>query len=156
MKTYLLRLTAAAILAALIRKLAPKSGAGRGARLGAGLLVLVCIASPLGELNLAAAAQELAQNGFTQWRKADEVDQQANEMLEELISDAARSYILDKAQAMGVSLETEVTLRLQNRYPVPWSVTIRSSASQTQRETLTEEIARDLGIPAERQEWLQM
>ncbi len=156
MKTYLLRLTAAAILAALIRKLAPKSGAGRGARLGAGLLVLVCIASPLGELNLAAAAQELAQNGFTQWRKADEVDQQANEMLEELISDAAQSYILDKAQAMGVSLETEVTLRLQNRYPVPWSVTIRSSASQTQRETLTEEIARDLGIPAERQEWLQM
>ena len=156
MKTYLLRLTAAAILAALIRKLAPKSGAGRGARLGAGLLVLVCLASPLGELNLAAAAQKLAQNGFTQWRTADEVDQQANEMLEELISDAARSYILDKAQAMGVSLETEVTLRLQNRYPVPWSATIRSSANQTQRETLTEEIARDLGIPAERQEWLQM
>lgn len=52
MKTYLLRLTAAAILAALIRKLAPKSGAGRGARLGAGLLVLVCLVSPLGKLNL--------------------------------------------------------------------------------------------------------
>lgn len=156
MKTYLLRLTAAAILAALIRKLAPKSGAGRGARLGAGLLVLVCLVSPLGELNLAAAAQELAQNGFTQWEKADAVNQQANEMLEELISDAARSYILDKAQAMGITLEAEVKLRLQNRYPVPWSVTIRSNAAQAQRETLTEAIARDLGIPAERQEWLQM
>ena len=156
MKTYLLRLTAAAILAALIRKLAPKSGAGRGARLGAGLLVLVCLVSPLGELNLAAAAQELAQNGFTQWEKADAVDQQANEMLEELISDAARSYILDKAQAMGITLEAEVELRLQNRYPVPWSVTIRSNAAQAQRETLTEAIARELGIPAERQEWLQM
>ena len=41
MKAYLIEITAAAILAALIRKLAPKSGAGRGARLGAGLLVLL-------------------------------------------------------------------------------------------------------------------
>ena len=48
MKAYLIEITAAAILAALIRKLAPKSGAGRGARLGAGLLVLLCLLQPLG------------------------------------------------------------------------------------------------------------
>ena len=47
MKAYLIEITAAAILAALIRKLAPKSGAGRGARLGAGLLVLLCLLQPL-------------------------------------------------------------------------------------------------------------
>ena len=156
MRAYLLKITAAAILAAIIRKLAPESGAGRGARLGAGLLVLLCLLEPL--QRLVKSGQDIIPKdwGYTDPMTADEIDLEANRLLESLITQQAQAYILDKAQAVGFTPEVTVTLRLEDRYPVPWSVTIRGSPTGQQKAALESEIQEALGIPPERQEWLQM
>lgn len=156
MKGYLIEITAAAILAALIRKLAPKSGAGRGARLGAGLLVLLCLLQPLGWFYRDGTALFSRDWGQVDPMATDEVGQEANRLMESLITQQAEAYILDKARAMGLKAEVTVTVRLEDRYPVPWAVTIRSDPTGQQKSALETEIQDALGIPPERQEWLQM
>lgn len=156
MKGYLIEITAAAILAALIRKLAPKSGAGRGARLGAELLVLLCLLQPLGRFYRDGTALFSRDWGQVDPMASDEVSQEANRLMESLITQQAEAYILDKARAMGLKAEVTVTVRLEDRYPVPWAVTIRSDPTGQQKSALETEIQNALGIPPERQEWLQM
>lgn len=156
MKAYLIEITAAAILAALIRKLAPKSGAGRGARLGAGLLVLLCLLQPLGRFYRDGTALFSRDWGQVDPMVSDEVGQEANRLMESLITQQAEAYILDKARAMGLEAEVTVTVWLEDRYPVPWAVTIRSDPTGQQKSALETEIQDALGIPPERQEWLQM
>ena len=156
MKAYLIEITAAAILAALIRKLAPKSGAGRGARLGAGLLVLLCLLQPLGRFYRDGTALFSRDWGQVDPMASDEVSQEANRLMESLITQQAEAYILDKARAMGLEAEVTVKVHLEDRYPVPWAVTIRGSPTGQQKSALETEIQDALGIPPERQEWLQM
>ena len=156
MKAYLIGLTAAAILAALIRRMAPKGISGQGARLGAGLLVLSAMIAPLGKLDLTAGAVAAARRSYTGVMEADDLELETNRRMEALITGAAETYILDKAQAMGLSLEAEVTLRLQDRYPVPWSVSLRGTVNAAQKQQLEALLEQDLGIPPERQEWCSM
>ena len=156
MKAYLIEITAAAILAALIRKLAPKSGAGRGARLGAGLLVLLCLLQPLGRFYRDGTALFSRDWGQVDPMASDEVSREANRLMESLITQQAEAYILDKARAVGLEAEVTVKVHLEDRYPVPWAVTIRGSPTGQQKSALETEIQDALGIPPERQEWLQM
>lgn len=153
MKAYLIRLTGAAILGALLRKIAPEGGAGRGTRLGAGLLILLTALGPVGNVDLVSAAENLAQGGYVGGFSTESIQETSNQLLEELIIQSAQAYILDKAQALGVTVEAEVRTVRQNGYPIPWSVRLKGEASATEREKLCDMIANDLGIPAERQEW---
>jgi hypothetical protein len=156
MRAYLIRLTAAAILASLVRRLAPKSGVGRASRLGAGLLILVTAFGPVAELDPLAAAKTLLQSGYSDVLSTQAVDQAANSLLEELISDGAEAYILDKAGALGLTLSADVTCQVEDTYPVPWSVRLEGSVTAQEKQALSEIIRQDLGIPEERQEWVQM
>lgn len=153
-KGYLIRLTAAAILAALVRRLSPAGGAGRAARLGAGLLVLLTAFGPLAEVDTLAAAQSLTRSGFAV--TTEDVSAEANNLLSDLISQEAETYILDKARDMDLTLSVTVETRADGAYPVPWSVTIRGSFTEEQRSALSQTISQELGVPEDRQEWWSM
>lgn len=156
MKAYLIRLTAAAILAAILRKMTPDEHHNWAVRLGSGLLILITAFAPLVQVDPFQAARAVVVRGYGDPLSTEGVDHAANKLMEELISDAAESYILDKAGEMGVNIEAMVETALQDRYPVPWSVTINSDAAEYQRDALSEMITKDLGIPAERQGWNDM
>ena len=98
MKAYLIEITAAAILAALIRKLAPKSGAGRGARLGAGLLVLLCLLQPLGRFYRDGTALFSRDWGQVDPMASDEVSKEANRLMESLIPSRPRHIYWTKPE----------------------------------------------------------
>lgn len=153
MRAYLIRLVAAAILAAVLRRLAPENGSGRGTRLGAGLLVMITALSPLGSLNLVTAAEHLGQWGYVGGFTEESFQETANGLLEELIKDSAETYILDKAQTLGMELEAEVETVVQNGCPIPWRVRLRGDVPLEARMELTKMLREDLGIPEERQMW---
>lgn len=153
---YLIRLTAAAILAAVVRKLAPAGAAGKAAKLGAGLLVLLTAFGPVAEIDMVAAAENIARQGFYDPLSTGELESTANTLLSGLISQEAEAYILDKAQALGLEVTVTVETKVEGRYPVPWRVTLRGSPTQGQKAALTGAIGEELGIPEERQEWLNM
>lgn len=156
MRAYLTEVTAAAILAALIRRLAPKEGAGRGARLGAGLLILLAVFGPLAQLDTLAAAESLVRRGYGDPLTTQDFSMATNELLAGLISQEAEAYILDKAEEWGVSVQAEVETRVTEAYPVPWRAVIRGSLTAQQRSRLSWYMTQELGIPEERQEWWSM
>ena len=156
MRAYLLRLTAAAILGALLRKLAPKNGAGQATRLGAGLLILLVALKPLAEADLTGAALELGRLGTSDVLSTEPLDVTANSLLAGLIRDGAESYILDKADTLGLSLRAEVETEMSESYPVPWSVRLYGEPTEPQRAALSKALEEELGIPAARQEWIDM
>ena len=153
MKAYLIRLTAAAILAAVVRRMAPDSGAGKASRLGAGLLVVITALGPLGEMDLVAAAENLMVSGYSDVLTSQPVDRASTSLLTELISESTETYILDKAQALGAEVTAQVETKLEDRYPVPWSVKLTGNVTQEQKAQLQRIIAEELGIPEDRQEW---
>ena len=67
-----------------------------------------------------------------------------------IITQQTQSYILDKADTLGVCLEVGVEL---NEEMVPWRVTMTGEAPPYARQRLEGIIQDDLGIPAERQVW---
>ena len=156
MEAYLIRLTAAAILGAVVQRLAPKGGAGRAARLGAGLLVLITAFGPVAALDTLAAAENLARSAYADPLTTEELSRAGNTLLSSLISQQAEAYILDKAREAGLELQVRVETRDQEGYPVPWAVTLEGSVSPGAQADLIAVIAQDLGIPEERQEWLNM
>ncbi len=153
-RAYLIRLTAAAILASLIRGLAPKGGAGRAVRLGAGLLILLTALSPLARADLNGAAERLVRESYGDPLASTDFSRETNELLAGLISDQAAAYILDKAD--GLPLEVRVETAVEDRYPIPWRVVVRGSLTPEQKEKLSRIISEDLGVPEERQEWWSM
>lgn len=153
MKAYLIRLTAAAILGAVLRKMAPEGGAGRATRLGSGLLVILTALGPLGNMDPAGAAAHLAERGFVGGYTDQSVQQISNELLEELILDSVEAYILDKAQELGAEVTAEVEMVVQNGCPIPWRVRIQGQVPEQTRERLKQLIQDELGIPEERQIW---
>lgn len=153
---YLIALTAAAILGALVRRLAPSGGAGRAARLGAGLLVLITAFGPIATLDTVSATQDLVRRGYSDPLSSVEFSKNVNELMTALITEQAEAYILDKAQELDLSLTAEVTAKITDVYPVPFSVKLIGSPTEKQKQALTEIIAAELKIPEERQEWLNM
>ena len=153
MKTYLIRLTAAAILAAVIRRVSSDGGAGRVSRLGAGLLIILTALGPLGSFDPISAAQNVVNGGYGSVMTTQETEQASNALLQELIIDSTKTYILDKAQALGAQPTVEVETRFQDGYPVPWRVKLRGTLTAEQENALRQIIETDLGIPEDRQEW---
>ena len=124
--------------------------------MGAGLLVLLCLLQPLGRFYRDGTVLFSRDWGQVDPMASDEVSREANRLMESLITQQAEAYILDKARAMGLEAEVTVKVHLEDRYPVPWAVTIRGSPTGQQKSALETEIQDALGIPPERQEWLQM
>ena len=63
---------------------------------------------------------------------------------------------MDKAREAGLELQVRVETQDQEGYPVPWRVTLEGRVSAQAQADLAAVIAQDLGIPEERQEWLNM
>ena len=118
--------------------------------------MLLCLLQPLRRFYRDGTALFSRDWGQVDPMASDEVSQEANRLMESLITQQAEAYILDKARAMGLKAEVTVTVHLEDRYPVPWAVTIRGSPTGQQKSALETEIQDALGIPPERQEWLQM
>lgn len=150
---YLLSVSAAAVLLALVQTVLPQNAVKRVAAFSGGLLLMLAVLSPLVKIS----ADELEQM-LGQLRPDTEVVQQqaetaVRESMAVLIKQKCETYILDKAQQLGLTLRVEVSLSEEGVYPVPERVALIGYASSAQQQTLGNIISNDLGIPHHRQEW---
>lgn len=143
---YLMRLICAAIVCALIGSVAGSSQGLR--RLIAGIFLTLTALSPVEDLKLPdldldrlrADAQRAVRDGT----------EQADHMQADIISEACRAYIWNKAAELG--LELEVRLELDGEC-LPCSVELTGLASPLERQRLTETIVQDLGLGREDVTW---
>ena len=84
------------------------------------------------------------------------VEISSRELQGDIIKQQCETYILDKATAMGLTLEIEIQLHEDGQFPYPTGVVIRGSWTVAEQAALSAVITQDLGIPEERQEWISM
>ena len=129
-RQWIISVTCAAMLTAVIQTLLPKGGTGAAGRLAGGLLLLIATVQPLVGLDYDSLAQSMTQLRLGQ----------------------TQSYILDKAQELGMTCQVTVTCeRRDEGIPFPRAVTVSGSFTQEQADRLSQIIEADLAIPADAQ-----
>lgn len=149
----LFRVTAAAIICAVLRGLPLSGSIKKLMQILCGIFMLLTVFSvhEAGSLdgcgdilgNVSQQAQDIVQNS-----KEDTLEQ-----MRKIIIAETEAYILDKAKNYGAELSVEVSVN-DSDLPVPCGVTIRGSVSPYARRQLQQIIADDLGIETGEQEWV--
>ena len=150
---YLLTITAAAIICALISTfLKTKGSIFSVIKLLTGLFMALCAVSPF--LNI----KDLDFYGFMDSIHFDAQEavcigeNMVMESTGKIIKDQVAAYILDKAATMELDIEVEVTLDSSNP-PQPCAVTLKGAVSPYAKEILSQYINNTLGIAKEDQFW---
>ena len=151
-RTWLLAVTAAALLAAAAEQLAPEGAARRGVRLVCGLMLLAVMLRPLSGLlelsprDLFAEERAAAQASVREGTRAGE------EQLSELIARETGAYIVDKAAALGAECSARVICgRTEEGLLLPVAAEVTGALTPAQREELARLMEEELGIPKENQ-----
>lgn len=150
--SYILMVTAGAVLAAVIRQLAGAGPMGTLVKYLAGLYMAVTILTPLVDLQLPDIESWLEDHRAEGQAAAAAGEEAASEAVRERIKAGVKTYILDKAAALGAEAEVEVHL---DDAGIPAGVTLRGDFAPAVRARLAQMIRTELGIGEEVQEWIE-
>ena len=150
-RSWLTSIAAVTLMLTVVQTLVPEGTLRKISGFTGGLLLLAALLQPvlktdLGRLRLDFSGYEEAIEARTA-----ELDNAGKEELAAIIAGRTAAYISDKADALGL----EVTVRVETEpgadgeVPLPAFVELTGPYSQS----LTDWIAGELGIPAERQVW---
>ena len=152
---YFLGIVSVAIICAILTGL--QSGTNGPSRLGklvSGLVLALCVIAPLEKLSPAG----IFNNWSIRLEEGSSIVDQGLEMVRsermEIIYQQTTAYILDKANAMGLEVEVEITLQ-ETDAPIPIAVTLKGRASPYSRQSMEELLYRELGIPKEKIIWTE-
>ena len=149
-REWLIGLVVVTLLLSVVQMLIPKGTLRQIASFVGGLLLLAALLRPL--LSAVPVQLELELDVYRsqiQQREAEFV-QEETAALQTLIAEQTASYISEEAARLGVSVTVQVeTVPGEDNVPLPWSVQLTGTRSQA----LSEWIASELAIPAERQVW---
>lgn len=151
---YLLSVTAAAVICAVVSALLGKKGTiSAMGKLLTGIFLAITVISPLAKIQLSNADalwDDLSVDAAAAVAAGEEA---ANNELRAGIKSQTEAYILDKAASYAAELTVEVTLS-DDDPPLPCAVRLTGSVSPYAKRQLQQLIAEDLGIPKEAQTWI--
>jgi stage III sporulation protein AF len=153
-RTWLMGVTAAALVAALADSLAPEGAAKKIGKLAGGLLMVVAILQPLVKLDDSALAAALAELRLENAGYSTALETENERLMKRIIEEQTGAYIQDKAAQLGFDCTAQVTCQENEEGALyPASVTVYGELSQAQTDALTRLIQGDLAIPAEEQHY---
>lgn len=151
LRRYIMTLTAAAMLCALVKTIsAGRKGQEKILGLVCGIFLLATALGPLGLLKFPDWSDPTQSVRAEASRAVSQAEEQTRQQMEAIISEETVTYILDKADALGLQLEVSVEL---DENLVPSGVTLTGASSPYAKSRLTRQIETELGIPPERQVW---
>lgn len=120
-------------------------------KLVVGAVMAAALVSPLAKLDYSSFAEAEREYGIRADEAAREGEETAKRLERSIIEDECAAYILDKAEALGLTPEyATVGARWSTEgYFLPYECGVGCSYSAA----LSRYIASELGIPAERQHW---
>ena len=149
-RQWLLGVVLTAFAGTLARQLAVGAKGQAMVRLTAGLLLTLAILRPIAALRWEAPAGGLLERTEDQ---ASDYRKNQQEALAAVIEEKTAAYIWDKANELGLSCEVHVTTAAgESGIPLPDAVTITGSYSPA----LAACIEKEVGIPAGKQNWLEV
>lgn len=153
--SYLVSICAAAILCSILKQITTKLNmSGKWIQMLAGLLMAIVIISPLKQITF-AFVQDFSSDYLEEGRYyAQRGEQIAAEQTAQFITEHVRTYILEKASSMNAKIEVEVLLS-DSKLPTPCGVQIQGEIAPYTKQVLTAYISDELGVPEEKQVWIQ-
>ena len=149
-KTWLLGIVLAAFAASLARQMAPKGREQTLVRLTGGLLLILAILRPLGNIDWDRSV--IPAGGFSAEIQAQRWREEQLSEFSAIIAEKTVAYIWDKAQALGLNCRiTVLTEAGDSGIPLPARVTIHGAYHAGLSVWLDEEV----GLPADKQIWLE-
>jgi len=150
LKTWLFGVIAAAMALSILYALVPKGALLTIAKCTGGLIMLLVVVRPL--LALDPAALHIR---YEEWyrligQQTEAYTAENQQKMEAIIQKETAAYISEKAAALGLSCNPEVTCRQQDGVPFPTEVTL----DIPKNAALSKIIAADLDIGEEAQHWL--
>ena len=153
-RSWLVGVTCAALIAALADGLMPKGPVKQVGKLVCALVLLAAVLSPLARLEVPAGALGLdGLQGQVQQRQ-QELEEQNGQMMKTLIERETAAYIVDKAAQLGLSCQAQVTCQAGSDGTwEPWSAHLTGQWTQEEREQLSQVLESELNIPSDRQSY---
>lgn len=152
-RSWLLGVTAAALVLALAEALAPEGAVKKVCRLAGGMALLLAAAGPVLEAldgNLLAGAVEGWRDRSQRYER--ELEENNERFYLAIIEEETAAYVMDKARELGFECAVEVTCGYdENGVPCPWEVAARGQWAPEQRARLERLLEEELGVPARRQ-----
>lgn len=152
-KSYLLRLTAAALICGIASCLVNnKKLSGSLVKLLSGVFMTLVVLGPILHLQLGGIGDFTPKIEQSAMEAAEDGKNTAMEAWVKGIKEAAQAYILDKAESYGAQLTVEVTVE-PSQPPTLVGIHLKGSISPYGKKMLQEVISQQLGIPEEDQTW---
>lgn len=154
LRQYVLSVTAAAMICGIISALLGKKGTtGAIGKLLSGIFLAMVILRPLVNISISDLTDFSDIYSFEAKSIVRSGEVLAADAMADIIKKQTSAYILDKADALGVSVSVEVQLS-RDTPQLPETVTIRGAVPPYQRKQLMDVLENDLGIPGENQIWI--
>lgn len=142
-RTWLLGVTAAAILAALAEHMMPEGGVKQVGKLVCGLMLAAAVLRPLGELNVTEFALPAAYDG----QYVQELRAQQNDRMKTVIEAELSAYSTDKAGQLGLPCRVQIVCRQDtDGVFLPDSAQLTGELTPEQRNQLAQCLREELGL----------
>lgn len=154
LQEYFRRVVACVFLIATLQMLFPGKVVKQVLKLSCGLVLLLVVINPIAKINWESLALGMGKMLLLEqnYEGIDPEDKQA--LMEELIKESTRTYILDKAKSMNFTPKSlSVTVSAADGEPFPSGVAISGAYTQLQRMEMTKWIEANFAIPEKAQNW---
>ncbi len=153
-RSWLIGVTAAAMVVALADSLAPDGAVKKIGKLTGGLLLAVAILRPVAGLDYASMSGILANYRMEAAGYSSALETENMRLVKTIIEEQTGAYIQDKAAELGADCTTEVTCQADgDGSPYPASVIVYGELTPAQEDGLRRTIEGDLAIPAQHQQY---
>ena len=150
---YVLRVVAASAVCAMVSVLTNnKTATGKIAGMLCSIFLAITVLSPLVNLRFQSFAEYFGDLSFEAEQYVEEGKSSAQQSAAGIIKAQTESYILDKANRMGLEISVEVELDDDNN-SIPCGVLLSGNVSPYAKQVLSEFMENNLGIAKENQKW---
>ncbi len=151
-RKYLIAIVAACMILVIATALIQNERMRRIIRFLGGILIILVAVTPLLSLDVEELVQAMQSFDSAYAFDSETIQNNTQMLLAKHIKETTETYIENKADEIGATVQAEVTLD-GGEYPIPTAARIIGSLNAEQVRELSSYLTDALGIPAEKQEW---
>ena len=142
LRSWILGVTVTAMALAAARAVMPEGPVKRAGQLTAGLVLVLAMLGPV------AALEHTDWETFLEGLPPEAASQTAVTSMQAVIEGELAAYLEGKAGELGLSCRAEVVCNTdEHGVPIPREVIITGTLDEAQRQTLSDIITNDIGVP---------
>jgi len=155
-RNWITGVTAASILISAALAVTPKGAVKKVLKFVGGLILFIVLTAPLKEIDISDIAYYNMQYRADYEKYEEKLIFENSSMIKTIIEDKTRTYILQKADELGIACDVQVYAKKRgDGYPYPDKIVITtgSDTDPALRERLSYILESELGVTDENQEW---